>query len=116
MSEDTMTRSKREVIWSAAFQFTQPALWWGRAVLYRDRLELRGWTLHGRYCRAIALVHIRHVDVLANDIVGLWCVGGETLRLRLRDAAEWKRRLMRQQAVHRAWSETHEAERGPSLP
>jgi hypothetical protein len=110
-----MIRHKREVIWSGAFQFTQPALWWGRAVLYRDRLELCGWTLRGRYRRAIALMHIRHVDVLATDVAGLWCVGGETLRLRLRDAASWKRRLMRQRAVHRARSEAHQAD-GGSLP
>jgi hypothetical protein len=110
-----MIGREQEVIWSSAFQFTQPALWWGRAVLYRGRLELRGWTLRGRYRHVIALAHIRHVDVLANDVVGLWCVGGETVRLRLRDAAEWKRRLMRQQDVHRAGAETHEAEGGSSL-
>jgi len=83
----------------SAFRFMQPALWWGRAVLYADRLELRGWSLQGRYRHVIMLARIQHIDVLASDGIGLWCTSGETLRLRLRDAARWKRQLLRQRAI-----------------
>lgn len=90
---------RRGEIERSVFRFMQPALWWGRVVLYEDRLELRGWSLQGRYRRVIALTRIQHVDVLASDGIGLWCTSGETLRLRLKDAAGWKRRLLRQRAL-----------------
>jgi hypothetical protein len=77
----------------------QPALWWGRAVLYEDRLELRGWSLRGRYRRVIALTQIQHIDVLASNGIGLWCTSGETLRLRLDNAIRWKQRVLRQRTL-----------------
>ena len=94
-----MSGPGRHVIRRNAFRFARPALLWGRALLYEDRIELRGWNLSGRYRRVIDLRDIEHVDVLTSDAVGLWCSGGETLRLRLEDAAEWKRCLLRQQAL-----------------
>lgn len=94
-----MGASRRDVLWSSAFRFLRPVLWCGQARLYTDRLELRGWSWRGRYRRLIELQRIVHVDVLATDEVRLWCSGGDTFRLRLDDAAEWKKRLLRQQAI-----------------
>lgn len=94
-----MQRIRPGEIERSAFRFMQPTLWWGRAVLYADRVELRGWSLQGRYRRVIALPRIQHIDVLASDGISLWCTDGETLRLRLRDAVRWKRQMLRQRAI-----------------
>lgn len=93
-----MSNPGRRAIRRSTFRFARPALLWGRALLYEDRIELRGWNLGGRYRRVIGLRDIDHVDALTAEAVGLWCSGGETLRLHLEDAAEWKRSLLQQQA------------------
>jgi hypothetical protein len=40
----------------------QRSLWFGRALLYEDRVRIRGWTWRGRYERAIRLERIERVQ------------------------------------------------------
>ena len=99
-----MNDASQQVVRRDSFHFTQPALLWGRLLLFEDRLELRGWSLRGRYRNVVALRDVEHVDVHpcgdehADDEVGLWCSGGGLLRLHLRDAIGWKQCVLRQQS------------------
>lgn len=72
------------------FDFRNPSLWWARARLVADHLELTGWTWRGRYRRRIALSRILHVDVRGEDELVLWLLEGEVLRLRVEQAQQWK--------------------------
>jgi len=80
------------------FSFINPPLLFARARLFADRLELSGWHLHGRYRRALLIRHILQVDALENDRLVLWLSSGETVRIRIRRARQWKAALEKQQS------------------
>lgn len=48
----------------------QRSLWFGRALLYEDRVRIQGWTWVGRYEREISLVRIDRVQwwAVINDV------------------------------------------------
>jgi hypothetical protein len=78
---------------STRFSFEEPALWFARARLLDDAIELTGWRLTGRYQRRIPLHTIVEIDAPTSDCLLLWFTTGRTLRLRLDDAARWKRAI-----------------------
>ena len=80
------------------FSFSTPWLLFARARLFADRLELTGWHLQGHYRRAISVTHILQVDVLENDRLVLWLFNGETVRLRIPRARQWKETIEKQQS------------------
>lgn len=75
---------------SNSFAFYTPVLFFARARLYADRLELTGWSLRGRYRHTLAIDQVLQVDMLDKRGLLLWLSTGETLRLRIREAARWK--------------------------
>lgn len=80
------------------FSFSIPWLLFARARLFADRLELTGWHWQGHYRRAIAVARILQADALADDRLVLWLNSGETVRLRIRRARQWKAAIEQQQA------------------
>ncbi len=80
------------------FSFSTPWLLFARARLFADRLELTGWHRQGRYRRDILVARILQVDALENDRLMLWLFSGETVRLRIRRARQWKEAIEKQQA------------------
>lgn len=77
------------------FQHPARSVWFGRARLFSDRVELTGWTLGGRYRRIIPLARIRRAEWWSSDARGtnfaLHLDDGSTCALRLRrGAADWK--------------------------
>jgi hypothetical protein len=78
------------------FSFSNPPLLFARARLFADRLELTGWHLWRRYRRDIRLHHILQVDALAHDRLVLWLAYGETVRIRIRRAMQWKVAIVQQ--------------------
>ncbi len=98
------------------FSFSTPWLLFARARLFADRLELTGWHRQGRYRRDILVARILQVDALENDRLVLWLFNGETVRLRLRRARQWKEAIEKQQSRlnknHSKTTHRHETE-GP---
>lgn len=80
------------------FSFSNPALLFARLRLFADRLELTGWHLQGRYRRSIRIRHILQADALANDHLVLWLSSGETVRIQIRRAEQWKAAIEERQA------------------
>ncbi len=80
------------------FSFSTPWLLFARARLFADRLELTGWHMQGHYRRDILIAHILQVDALENDRLMLWLFSGETVRLRIRRARQWKEAIEQQQS------------------
>ena len=80
------------------FSFSTPWLLFARARLFADRLELSGWHLQGHYRRDILVARILQVDALENDRLVLWLFNGETVRLRIRRARQWKEAIEKQQS------------------
>jgi len=79
---------------STRFSFEEPALWFARARLLDDAIELTGWRLTGRYQRRIPLHTIVEIDTPTSDCLLLWFTTGRTLRLHLAaEAARWKRAI-----------------------
>lgn len=95
-----MASYRRRALLSSSFTFRNPALFYARAQLYADRLELSGWSLRGRYRRCIAAEQVLQVDVLSDDGLLLWLSTGETLRLRIREASRWKATIETQVYLH----------------
>ncbi len=83
---------------SSRFSFGNPPLLFARARLFSDRLELTGWHLRGRYRRQLLIRHMLQVDVLGKEGLLLWLASGETVRIRLQRAPEWKAAIDQQQA------------------
>lgn len=77
-------------MYTGRFQFSDPNLWWARARLYTDRLELTGWHWRGRYRRVLPLHQILQVDVPGDENLLIWLASGETVRLRIKEANRWK--------------------------
>ncbi len=80
------------------FSFSTPWLLFARVRLFADRLELTGWHLQGHYRRDILIARILQVDALENDRLLLWLFSGETVRLRIKQARQWKVAIEKQQA------------------
>lgn len=57
----TSTR-KKSLLLSTRCQLPRRPLWFGRALLYRDRICIRGWTWQGRYRRLIPLERVERVQ------------------------------------------------------
>jgi hypothetical protein len=89
--------TSHETVLSGRFRFQNPSLLCARVRLCKDRLELSGWQLHGRYIRRIPLQHILQADVLKADSLLLWLSSGETVRLRMHEALKWKRAIGQEQ-------------------
>lgn len=86
----------REVLLTDRFSFCHPSLWFPRARLYADRLELTGWRLWRRYRRCISLYHVLQVDATSADRLLLWMANGQTLRLCIDDAQQWQEAIASQ--------------------
>jgi hypothetical protein len=86
-----------ETVLSGSFRFHNPGLLWARVRLYKDRLELSGWQMQGRYVRQIPLQQVLQADALNAESLLLWLSNGETVRLRVEEALEWKRAIGQQQ-------------------
>jgi len=56
------SRSSESPIFSNRFSVPGRALWLGRAKLFEDRIELKGWTLRGRFSRHIPLQRVARVE------------------------------------------------------
>ncbi|HMB93882.1 MAG TPA: hypothetical protein VKP65_23735 [Rhodothermales bacterium] len=97
-----MTAHRPRALLNSSFAFRNPTLFCARARLYADGLELSGWSLRGRYRRCIAAEQILQVDVLGEDGLLLWLSTGETLRLRIREAARWKETIETQTRLRSA--------------
>ena len=87
---------------TSRFSFREPALLFPRVRLYPGLLVLDGWHWHGRFCRQIPLGHILQVDVTSTGRLIFWLSSGETIRLRLDDAAAWKQAIERYQGARHA--------------
>ncbi len=88
--ETIMPSRSRSVLRTGRFTFRDPTLFFARARLYPDRLELSGWRLRGRYRRSIPIKQVLQVDLLSDDSLMIWLSIGETVRIRIDQAARWK--------------------------
>lgn len=88
-----MSSRSRLVLRTGRFIFRDPTLFFARARLYPDRLELSGWRLRGRYHRAIPIKQVLQVDLLSDDSLAIWLSIGETVRLRIGQASRWKEEI-----------------------
>ena len=79
---------------SSRFQYPGRRLFFTRARLFFDRIELSGWKLIKKHERAIALNEVEQVewDATASAAV-LHLSEGEPVRLRLKQMERWKRSL-----------------------
>ncbi len=79
---------------SVRFRFPSRRVWFGRARLFEDRVQLTGWTLKGRYRRTIPLTRVGRAEWWSNaegTNFALHLNDGSTCALRLRrGAADWK--------------------------
>ena len=80
------------------FSFSNPPLLFARVRLFAERLELTGWHMQGRYRRDILIQHILQIDALGTDSLVLWLSSGETVRIRIRRARQWKEAVEKQQS------------------
>ena len=78
---------------TSRFSFREPLLLFPRVRLYRDHLTLEGWTWRARFRRRIQRRDILQADVTSTGRLILWLHHGETIRLRVDDAAAWKTAL-----------------------
>ena len=91
------------------FQYADGRLFFARARLYADRLELGGWGWRGPHRRTVRLDEIARVDWIPQRSDGvnfaLHLRSGETLRLRMAGAGLWKYEIKdRARALGRAAS------------
>lgn len=91
-----------EMLRTGWFSFCNPPLWFARARLYADRLELTGWRLRGRYRRRIPLRYVLDVDATGSDRLLLWMANGQALRLCIDDARRWQEAIASQLEHHSA--------------
>ena len=73
---------------TAAFGLEDRWLFWPRARLYTDRLELTGWSLSGRYHRSLPLDRIGEVESIEGSLV-LHLTDGSALRIEIDTPREW---------------------------
>jgi hypothetical protein len=85
-----MARKGNRIFFDGRFDFQSPALAFPKARLYADRLELSGWRLTGRFHRRIPLRSVLQVDTLNDSALVIWLSVGETIRLRVNQASNWK--------------------------
>ena len=92
--------SSPKALRSSRFSFREPPLWFPRLRLFPDHLRLEGWHWQGRYLRRIDLDDILQVDITGTGRLLVWLTRGETIRLRLHDAAAWKRAIDHHRGAH----------------
>jgi hypothetical protein len=73
---------------TAPFRSRDQWLFWPRARLYSDRLELTGWSLSGRYRRVIPLGRIEEAEAADGHLV-LHRTAGSPLRLGMDAPEQW---------------------------
>lgn len=78
---------------TSRFRFLNPALFFPRARLDAAGLLLTGWHWRGRYNRRLPLDRILQADALDDNGLLLWLTNGETIRLRIDRAHQWKERI-----------------------
>lgn len=82
------------VLHESSFQYPDRWLFWARARLYADRLELTGWHWTGRHRRVVPLSDIAQVKwwTAAEHTVNfaLHLHDGERVRLQIKGAGLWK--------------------------
>jgi len=59
---DRKTSVVEKPIFSSRFKIPGRRFWFGRARLFEDRVELKGWTPSGRFVRQISLHQIARVE------------------------------------------------------
>jgi hypothetical protein len=82
--------SARSPLLSNRCRLPRQTLWFGRALLYEDRVRIRGWTWRGRYERVIPLERIDRVQwwAVINDVnFMLHLKDGRAVPLQLRKGA-----------------------------
>lgn len=91
--------SSRSALLSNRCQIPGRTLWFGRALLYEDRICIRGWTLRGRYRRVVPLERVKDVQwwaVLDDVNFVLRLDDGGTVPLQLmKGAGTWNVQLHR---------------------
>ncbi len=68
----------------------------GRARLYGDRIDLRGWGLRGRYRRRIPLSHVASFEyhgLEAGANLSIYLVNGDQMHLHVKEAHRWRERF-----------------------
>ena len=79
---------------SSRFQYADRRLFFSRARLFPDRLELSGWHVGRRHEMHIALTELDHVEWDADaSAATLHLREGETLRLHLPELVRWRQAL-----------------------
>jgi hypothetical protein len=101
------TWKARKPIFSNRFRFPGQWFFYGRARLYADRVDLKGWGLRGRYVRSIPLSTIERVEWWTGSMMCNleFCLGGDkTLGIWVEGAGRWKFAIDSQavQTLHRA--------------
>lgn len=88
------TERPLEPLLSTRCRLPDRTLWFGRARLFEDRIELSGWTLRGRYGRTVALADVEEVEWWTGEEkvnFALHLKEGRSVPLHLRQAAgTWK--------------------------
>lgn len=78
---------------TAAFTLEDRQLFWAKARLYADRLELTGWSFSGRYRRSISLEQIKEAEPADGHLL-LHLTTGSPLRLGMAAPKQWAVAIM----------------------
>lgn len=87
-------RSKFRIL-STGFRYPDSRLFYGRASLYFDRIELGGLGLGGRHSIVIALADVNHFEMgtASANLVSIGLKSGKVIELVLNDSPIWERYL-----------------------
>ncbi len=69
--------------------------------LFSDHLRFDAWNWRGRYHRRIDLDDVLQVDVTGAGRLLVWLTNGESIRLRLHEAAAWKQAIEQHRGARR---------------
>lgn len=87
------TRKAGRPLFSNRFRFPGQRFFYGRARLFADRVELRGWGLRGRFVRSIPLRAIERVEWWTGSMLCNleFCMeDGKTFGIWVEGAGRWK--------------------------
>lgn len=79
----------RIVLLSSSFQFPERRLFFARARLFLDRIELSGWHYNKREVLKIRLDELDHIEWDGTDAV-FHLDGDQTIRIQLPQATSWR--------------------------
>ena len=82
----------RTILLSSSFQYPERRLFFARARLFLDRIELSGWNFNKREVRQIQLDELDQIEWNAHDAVFHLREGG-SIRILLPQTASWRHTL-----------------------